>query len=329
MAGSPLLRPGWVRAWWLAFGQGTPMVLAARRDGRLAGVLPLDHVGGSLWPMVNDHAVELPLVAEDEQAGLTLATGLVERIGGRIVLPLLEPARPGLSAMRDLAASGGCGVATRIIRTAPYVAVDGDFEDYEQRLRSRLRADLRRRLRRLEERGEVEIKVGAPDDGDDVPRLLEEGFSVEASGWKGEESTAISSSEDTHRFYREAAAWAVSRGLLHLAFLRLDGRLLAFEYSLRDESGHYRLKVGFEADHTKFAPGKLLLRAVLEDAFAHRVQRFEFLGGGDPYKLEWATGIRDLVTVDLFTPTARGRAALALRRLVPFARGARALLRRR
>jgi CelD/BcsL family acetyltransferase involved in cellulose biosynthesis len=184
-------------------------------------------------------------------------------------------------------------------------------------------------MRRLRERGTVALEIGPPD-LERIPGLLDEGFAVEASGWKGEDGTAIESQPETSRFYRQAAGWAASRGLLHLAFLRLDDRPLAFEYSLRDERGHYRLKVGFDHSFSAFAPGKLLLRAVIEDAFAHGLETFEFLGGAEPYKLEWSSGLRDLVVAEVFGPTARGRAAhLEVTLARPAARRARAVLKRR
>ena len=90
------------------------------------------------------------------------------------------------------------------------------------------------------------------------------------------------------------------------------------------------MPVGFEADDSRFAPGKLLLIEVLEDAFAHGLTRFDFLGDEDPYKLEWATGLRDLLLVQFFAPTMRGRTAWAALALgAPAIRRAARVLRRR
>src|SRR5207247_10269646 len=64
------------------------------------------------------------------------------------------------------------------------------------------------------------------DGSERLDELLEEGFRVEASGWKSRAGTAIASRPDTRRFYTDVARWASDRGWLRLAFLRLGGRAL-------------------------------------------------------------------------------------------------------
>jgi hypothetical protein len=68
---------------------------------------------------------------------------------------------------------------------------------------------------------------------------------IEASGWKGERGAAIISRPETRSFYTEVSRWAARNGWLRLAFLRLDGRALAFQCGLEDGGTHYFLKGGF------------------------------------------------------------------------------------
>ena len=55
----------------------------------------------------------------------------------------------------------------------------------------KLASELRRRRRRLEEEGRFSFEV--VDGREQLPVLLDEGFAVEAAGWKGEQDKAISS----------------------------------------------------------------------------------------------------------------------------------------
>lgn len=324
----PFLRPGWVGAWWRAFGDGAPMILAAR-GGELRAVLPLFRRRGVVRTMGDDHAVECGALVEDTAAAEAMADGFVDAVSSRGSLLFVDPTRPGLSELRVRAAVAGRAVLVRPMARAPYVSLRNGWASYYERRDGRLRSDLRRRRRRLEEQGHVTVDLVAPR-ADTIDHLLTEGFAVEASGWKAEGGTAITSHPATERFYREVAAWAAERGQLHLAFLRLDGRALAFELALRDQGVHYRLKVGFDAESGKFAPGKLLLARVLEDAFDAGLDRFDFLGDQDAYKLEWATGLRDLLLVQLFAPTLRARTAhAALAFGLPAARRVAGLVRRR
>src|ERR1700720_145453 len=52
---SPFLRPGWVAAWWLAFGTGNMEIRTVTRDGRPAAVLPVARRHGALRSVTNDH----------------------------------------------------------------------------------------------------------------------------------------------------------------------------------------------------------------------------------------------------------------------------------
>jgi hypothetical protein len=71
------------------------------------------------------------------------------------------------------------------------VAIDASWESYREELGKKLASELRRRRRRLEEAGRFSFEVL---DGDDrLAELLDEGFAVEAAGWKGERDSAICS----------------------------------------------------------------------------------------------------------------------------------------
>ena len=97
------------------------------------------------------------------------------------------------------------------------------------------------------------------DGRDGLDSLLTEGFAIESAGWKAAGGTAIVSRAETEGFYREVAAWAAQRGWLRLAFLRLDGRALAFEFAIEEGGVYYALKSGFDPAYRAFSPGTLLI----------------------------------------------------------------------
>jgi CelD/BcsL family acetyltransferase involved in cellulose biosynthesis len=75
----PWLRPGWIGAWWQAFGAGRLELLAVRRAGRLAGLVPLHHRAGVLSSMTNSHTPEFGVLAEDRTVAQQLAEALFVR----------------------------------------------------------------------------------------------------------------------------------------------------------------------------------------------------------------------------------------------------------
>lgn len=142
--------------------------------------------------------------------------------------------------------------------------------------------------------------------GGDLDRLLAEGFAVEASGWKGERGSAIAAQPATARFYRSIAGWAAARGWLRLGFLRAGGRAIAFDFALEDGRVHALLKTGFRPELRHLAPGMLLRREMIARAFAAGLERYDFLGADEPWKLDWTSSVRERSRVQVFAPSVVG-----------------------
>jgi CelD/BcsL family acetyltransferase involved in cellulose biosynthesis len=140
-----------------------------------------------------------------------------------------------------------------------------------------------------------------------LPELLDEGFGVEASGWKGRAGTAIVSRWRTRLFYPAVARWAADTGILRLAFLRHDGRAIAFSFGLQQGGTHYGLKLGYEESYARFSPGMLILHRLTEWCFEQpEVRAFEMLGQADEYKSEFATVVEKQERVQILRAGWRG-----------------------
>ncbi|MGH9197314.1 MAG: GNAT family N-acetyltransferase, partial [Acidimicrobiia bacterium] len=204
----------------------------------------------------------------------------------------------------------GFRTITRPVLRSAYVSTQGLWSGYETALRAKLRSEIRRRKRRLQDLGDLELQV--TDGSNGLEGLLSEGFRVERSGWKGANGTAIDSNPRSHRFYREVARWASDRGWLKLAFLRLDGRPIAFDLCLEANRVHFLLKTGFDHDYHTFGPGMILRSMMLERAFSGSIDTYEFLGTivgtNNRWKLEWT---RDYHTRWHFQAFAPSRTAIA------------------
>lgn len=301
---SPLLRPGWLAAWWSAFGRGSLEILTVRRGGRLAGVLPVYQRGGVWWSTTNVHSAEFAPIAADERAAAGLARGLFSRDGRRVALSFLTSVDATLAPIRRAASEAGWRTLEQPLERSPYIALDGDFAGFESTLDGKLRSELRRRRRRLEEDGPLTVEVA--DGRGDLDALLDEGLAVESAAWKGESGTAIASQTDTNAFYRGLAAWAAERGFLRLAFLRHGGVPLAFDFSLEGAGAHYLLKTGYAPAYSRAAPGMILRHAMIERAFAAGLGSYEFLGHDHPWKRRWTSTCRERIVFQAFAPSIAG-----------------------
>jgi CelD/BcsL family acetyltransferase involved in cellulose biosynthesis len=296
--GCPFLRPQWTAAWWRAFGQGRLSVLTARRDGRLVGILPTYRWRGVVRSMTNRHSPEFGMLVEDASAARDLANALLSRRHGAVSLHLLT--QGGLELEQCLVAAESTGHRLLIQTTvrSPYVAIESEWKNFEKTLSRNIRHDVSRRQRRLYQQGSTSIEVA--DGTERLDDLLEQGFRVEASGWKGSKRTAIASSPDTRQFYTDVARWAAARGWLRLAFLRLDGRAIAFQFDLEANERYYSLKTGYDPDYETFSPGKILAHTMLARAFSARLASYEFLGTDETWKFRWTGTVRDRVKFQAF-----------------------------
>jgi CelD/BcsL family acetyltransferase involved in cellulose biosynthesis len=253
----PFLWPGWIAAWWSAFGAGQLQILTVYEDGHLTGVLPLRRLHGKLGSPTNSHTPMFGFLATTETAIEQLAQALFFQKPRRIDLSFLLAKDTDLSLIRAAGDGERYRMFTESIPALPYVTIDGtSWDKYEKGLSRNLRGDLRRRRRRLEEEGHLTLDVRDGTEG--LDELLEEGFGVEGSGWKDAEGTSIKAHPGVRRFYTEVAQWASEHGLLRLGFLRLDGRALAFDYCFEFDRIHYMLKTGHDPAYGSFSPGKVL-----------------------------------------------------------------------
>jgi CelD/BcsL family acetyltransferase involved in cellulose biosynthesis len=302
----PFTRPGWIGAWWDAFGDGRLELLTLRRDGRLAALVPIQHVRGELHSPTNWHTPSFDLLAEDEDAAAELARAVFARKRRAVRLAFLLPGSTGLECSREAAA--GYRLLERPLEQAPYVDTSGSWDAYVEALGAKVVAELRRRRRRLEETGELTFEVA--DGTERLDALLDEGFAVEAAGWKGQDGTgtAIGVGDRTKRFYPAIARWAADRGWLRLAFVRLDGRALGFDFAIETGGVHSLLKTGYDESYRKLGPGKLLRFEMLRRAFEDGIDTYDFLGDFEPWKREWAQTAKPRLLLQAFRQTPAGLA---------------------
>jgi CelD/BcsL family acetyltransferase involved in cellulose biosynthesis len=153
--------------------------------------------------------------------------------------------------------------------------------------------------------------------GDDLTRVLPECLELEARGWKGVEGAPINADPRTARFYGQLARGAGRAGNLALYLLRLDGRLIAFEFCLRGGSRIECLKISYDETLARLSPGTVLRMHLLRHEIETGSMASYHLGRPSAWKQRWATEVKPLGTLRLFAPTLRGRATHLARTHLP------------
>jgi CelD/BcsL family acetyltransferase involved in cellulose biosynthesis len=324
---SPFLRSGWYQAFSNAFLREGFEVVALRREGRLTALLPLHVRHRSLRSATNEHTPEFGVIAESPEAARTLAEAIFDRRPRSVHFELLG-IEAGLHELDAAARAAGYRTIARATVRSPYVEIRDGWASYRASLSRKTRHQVDRLLRRLQAHGRASFEIYKGDER--LEELLTEGFQLEASGWKADERTAIVSRPETLQFYGDIARWAAELGVLRLAFLRLDGRPLAFSLGLEDAGVYYVLKGGYDPTFRHYAPGILLRHELLARAFAEGLVRYEFLGGDEPWKLAWTSTARERFRFVAYASSASGLATWATARYArPLAGRLRAFARNR
>jgi CelD/BcsL family acetyltransferase involved in cellulose biosynthesis len=315
----PFAYPGWFLAWWEGFGSGKLLAFVARREGRLVGLVPMELRRGALRSPANAHTPTFDLLAADDDARRALADAIFSQGARTVKLGPIGGAAASLRLLEGAARAAGYRSLVRPVGRAPYIRLGSEVDAHERALSRNLRHDVRRRTRRLCEAGTVSVEVS--DGAARLEELLEEGFDVERKSWKGGAGTAIADDVRARRFYLGLSRWAAASGWLRLAFLRLDGRAIAFQLDLEMPPAYYSLKIGYDPDYERFSPGKLLTYSMVVRAVAAGASTYELLGTDEPWKYRFTTEGRDQAALHAFAPSLSGRlAATAFLRAKPIVR---------
>jgi CelD/BcsL family acetyltransferase involved in cellulose biosynthesis len=304
----PFLYPGWVKAWSSSFSDGRLALFTTSEGGELAAALPLSVSRLALRSPTNWHTPEFGIVARSDEAATALLDELMASGRSRIDLGFLRPA--GAQAFLATAAAGGRTTVSWVQQESPYLPITSDWATYLATRDKRWLRKLRRRRERLEAAGRVVVEVHDGRNG--LDSLLEQGFAVEGSGWKGSAGTSVLSSRQTRDFYWQIADWAARQGWLRLAFLRLDDKVVAFNFGLEEAGRYYSVKSGMDETLKQLGPGILLRYELIQRCFEGRLESYEMLGAYEPWKGDWTDKRRPLHRVMAFDRSIAGRTAALL-----------------
>lgn len=317
---APFYTHAFLRCWLDAFAKDEPVKLVLARDGqglRAALVLVEKHESFYGLPVTkltgaaNVHSARFDLVADANDAeALAAIWDAVSKLEWDVLeLPDVPPRADADGAARELLARAeASGNPTGLWESmqTPYIPLGEPLEKVMGRLSSKFRSNLRRRRKKLAEQGEITFErvTGGPE----MLAKLEEGFALEAAGWKGREGTAIASDGATRAFYTSLAAACAEDGTLALFFLCTAGRAVAFYFALTHGEVCYLPKLGFDETLGQASPGHLILEDVIQDCCSRGLKEFDFLGPNMPWKQDWTEQVRVHHWCYAFRNSIRGRA---------------------
>ncbi len=189
-----------------------------------------------------------------------------------------------------------------------WIDLRGSMQEVNLRLPVKMRRETRRKLRQLEKQGHLQFEVVRG--GTQLRSHLDECYELESRTWKeGTVGSAIQADPRTAQFYTDLAVAEAAAGRFALYLLRLDGRLIAFEYSIRAQGRIDMLKPSFDPAFSRFSPGNVLRHKVLEYEVGLGEVTAYHLGRDSQWKRLWVTDTTDLCRLRIYSCSLRARLA--------------------
>jgi CelD/BcsL family acetyltransferase involved in cellulose biosynthesis len=293
---TPFQSPDWLLPWTKRlWGGGRLRILAARRDGELAGVAPFFQWGHDVIRLsflgsgISDY---LGTIAKPD-AGCEFASLVLQWLAGTqnewqvCDLQELRPCAPLLRA--DVPA--GLTSRSTPLSVCPVVALPPAMDDLRAGLSTKFRRNLDRARTMLEKQGRVEfVRATAAN----VAEIMQSLFRLHEARWTERCGHGMFHTEPLQAFHLEAAERFERCGVLRLFALRVNGETIAVQYSLGAKDRAYSYLGGFDTAWGRFSPGAVLLEHAIRCAIDEQAKELDFLRNSEAYKYLW--GARDHVS---------------------------------
>ncbi|HTY59596.1 MAG TPA: GNAT family N-acetyltransferase [Bacteroidota bacterium] len=315
----------WTETWWRCAPPASRrvMVLSVWHDGRIACVAPLMACRRWFGPLPVS-AVEF--VSTWKYAGSAASVlgsmdiivdpahrdGAFEALlhyieGKKWDLLRLHPVREDSLSLDPLGrwgeSRGRSAVRTRVFENAVLRAGGGE-EGFRTHLSPKFKARLRQAGEKLGRRGAVDfVELTAPAD---VPGAFGRIVDIEKRSWKWEKGIAITSAAYGD-FFPGIALAAAQKGWLRLAFLRLDGREIAYALMVFAGVTATFLKTGYDDAHDDCSPGSLLMNWMFDRRAREGARRIDMFSGDWGYKQRWQAVPEAHCEIQVFSAGLYGR----------------------
>lgn len=272
-------------------------------EDRLVGVLPLVAGGRRLRTPHGGHTIAVgPLLAPGDEAAAVLdallraAWASEPRANGIEVADVVAsaPFVEQLKGHRHL-------VLTR--RPGAYLRVDGDQAQYQASLSKNFRSNQKKAANKLKKLAGVKTAFLTGEDASSAQ--LPEFAPVEASGWKGRESSAIQASPRHMAFYTTLADRLAEAGWLEWHFLRAEGQAIAANLAVRFNRSVLVWKLAYDEAHKRCSPGGMLFQALVDRTFPDpEIDEINLLTDA-PWYSNWRMEKREFLRVRVYRQRLR------------------------
>jgi len=311
----------WLTAWWNVYGSSRELFLLGclASDGSLVGVAPLYRMRCRAWPglwlrvlrLVGDGTYDsdnLDLVIRRGNEGSVVEAFLDWLLCHRAEWDVLElNAIPSESRVFPLLVekhSQHRWPCQRRETPHAVLPLPSDWQSYLASLSANMRSSISRRMQRLERTHAMRLR--RCDKAQDLPEFLDLLFPMHTARWQARGQEGAFSGTRRKKFYSEVTEKCLAQGWLAFWLLELDGRAAALELGFQYSNAYYFLQGGFDTGLSSLGVGIVLKAKILQALVQEGVRCYDFLGGGEDYKLRWGAELRSYHNLRCALPGSKG-----------------------
>lgn len=302
---SPLMTHAWLSCFFNVYaGADNWFVVVAFVNGELVAVLPLIiKSGAGLWK--NKSVLQLP------GNNQTLSVDAVVKAGMESLLPQLHRAAfkhwPDAYCLnysridqisgnlRYLQRNRGLFCQSDLAGYGYGLALQQTFDEYFASLSKNQKSNIKRWSNKLVESLNVEFEYDRNFNQENLKKI----FELENSGWKGREGTSVLGDRQAAKFFSLLAESLAAKGWLVLQLLKLDGELIAGNFSIQFKNTVLIWKLAYSEQHAKMSPGSLLLLDVIKKSIHEKLAGVDLMTSEKWYE-NWNMQRRPFVDIYLF-----------------------------
>ena len=314
----------WLRNWWDHYRGSRELLILVARDGeQTVGIAPFAIATSAAVKGLADRRTlewlgqgssdygDFIVPERHDQVMAAFVDHLLEisQSWDRIDLREIREDSPNLKAFLAAAAAAGLTCDTRESTACLQAATDMSWDEYYGKVRAKFRSDVRRRLAKLEQIGPVELVRHQTSD----EALWSDLLAVNEKHFDEKNKQDLTRNLE---FLKKIADPLGAKGWLDISLLKVGTDTAAYNIGFRFGDVVYHWKVGFHPDFYKFAPGRLLIRFLLEQCCEDSTTCFDFMRGAEDYKRNWAFEERNNINVTIENDKLGSRVKSLLRRTI-------------
>ncbi|MEX0739698.1 MAG: GNAT family N-acetyltransferase [Pseudohongiella sp.] len=320
----------WLFTWWQHLAERRKLaILTIRQDGRLMAIAPMTIKPPDLRRMVPFSVMEIMGTGNvgSDYLSLIVRNGAETSFMPAITAALFKrnyameiSATERSSRVMAMAMLGlndlGCRTGQQAQCLCPYIDLrEQTWESYMKKTHQSGKSRFDKKLRRLEKEYSLRFEQTQLESerGQNLATLIE----LHLQRWNGKGGSNAFDSQALRDFHQTFSAIALHNNWLRLFIMWLDDKPAAAVYGFFYNHVFYYYQAGFDPQFSQYSVGYLAIGLTVQNALIEDAIEYDLLRGEEEYKNAWATSARELLRLNIFPPTAKGRLCqryLALRK---------------